>query len=101
MSKNLNKINADNKYVTLTGRKSRPMHIPETSSITTLEGSLPQTDSTTVDDHTPISVIIAVTTSEIVKGGVVPCQAKYQNNPATAAAMEPPPLIKPMPKTEE
>ena len=56
-------------YFIFTGKKSRPMHIPETSSITTREGSLPHIFSTMVDDHMPVRVIKTVITMERNKGG--------------------------------
>ena len=75
--------------------------MPETSSITTFDGSLPQRGSTIVDDHAPAKVISKVMITDGNTGGYVPLQAKYQQMQVTAAAIVPPPLIKPMPKVDE
>ncbi len=101
MSKNRNKINATNKYFTLTGKYKRPTAIPATSSITTLDGSLPQTLSTIDEDHTPAIVMVRVIINELVKGGKPPFHARYQQTQQTADAILPPPLIYPIPETEE
>ena len=98
MSKNLNKISAHNKYFTLTGIKSSPMHMPATSSITTLLGSLPQIFSTIVDDHVPANIITAVNATEIPTGGTPPRQARYQQMQVAKAANVPPPFKYPIPR---
>lgn len=69
MSKKRNKISPHNKYVTCTGKKRSPVHIPATSSITTRAGSLPQRGSTIEEDHTPIMVIRIVMTADNATGG--------------------------------
>lgn len=99
MSKNRNKIRAHNRYFTLTGKNKRLIHMPETSSITTREGSLPQTVSTIADDQTPTAVIAAVIIRESRRGGKPPAQAKYQQIQHATAATVPAPLpIYPMPR---
>ena len=101
MSKNLNKMNAAATYFTLTGNNNRPMAIPETSSITTFEGSLPHTFSTTDEDQTPAKVTTMAMVNEKDKGGKPPAHARYHQTQQTAAAILPPPFIYPIPITEE
>ena len=65
--------------------------MPATSSITTLDGSFPQTDSTADDDQTPAKVMITVSRMDGHNGGKAPFQVKYQHKPQSAAAILPPP----------
>lgn len=92
ISKNLNRISPHIIYVTVTGTNSKLMHIPATSSITTRAGSLPQTGTNMVDDHTPISVIDTVIITDAIAGGKLPCQHRYQIKQQATAAAVPAPL---------
>src|SRR5260221_5220391 len=93
MSKKRNKTSAHNKYFILTGKKSKLMHIPAISSITTRLGSFPQICSTIPEDQVPNKVITIVINKENQIGGKLPAQARYQQIQQAMAAIVPPPFI--------
>jgi hypothetical protein len=100
ISKNRNKTNPIVIVQRLNGINKRLMHIPATSSTTTLLLSLPQSRSTTLPLQIPLITIMSVAITKPNCVIMPKCQPPYKQRQQASAATVPPPLIYPIPNVD-